>query len=185
MDRDNFRPGPLAEVAQIPVGDRWDLVFVRDLRHPPEKVWAALTEPDRLAQWAPFLASRDLGTPGDATLSTVDGEQRFDAPATVLHAERPALLEYTWGDDLLRWELTPTDAGTRLTLRHRIGKPDLAPMVAAGWHLCLDVAGHLLDGDPVGPIRGAEAMDFGWERLRDAYAERLGPGHPREAGELT
>lgn len=173
MDRDSFRPGPPAEVTRVPAGDRWDLVFARDLRHPPEAVWAALTEPARLAEWAPFLASRDLGTPGDATLSTVDGRHTYPEPARVLRAERPTLLEYTWGLSLLRWELVATDAGTRLTLRHRIDRPDLAPAMAAGWHLCLDVAGHLLDGDPVGPIRGAEAKEFGWERLRDAYAERL------------
>ncbi|SCL38275.1 Uncharacterized conserved protein YndB, AHSA1/START domain [Micromonospora rhizosphaerae] len=179
MDRDSFRPGPLAEVFCIPADDRWDLVFVRDLRHPPEKVWAALTEPARLAEWAPFLASRDLGTEGDATLSMVDGDQTTDTPATVLRAERPTLLEYTWGGDLLRWELTPSDAGTRLTLKHRVEKRDLAPMMAAGWHLCLDVADHLLEGDPVGPIRGAEAMNFGWAELRDAYAERLDLDPPR------
>ncbi|MGC1213566.1 MAG: SRPBCC family protein [Micromonospora sp.] len=173
MDRDSFRPGPLAEVSRVPADGGWDLVFVRDLRHPPEKVWAALTDPGQLAQWAPFLASRDLGTPGDATLSTVNGDETFDQPGTVLHAERPTLLEYTWGDGLLRWELTPAGGGTRLILRHRVEKPDLAPMMAAGWHLCLDVADHLLAGDPVGPIRGAEAMDFGWAELRDAYAERL------------
>ncbi|MFR9774787.1 SRPBCC family protein [Micromonospora sp. MS34] len=173
MDRESFRPGPLAEVARVPADQGWDLVFVRDLRHPPERVWAALTEPERLAQWAPFLASRDLGTPGGATLSTVDGDRRYPQQATVRRAERPTLLEYTWGDGLLRWELARTDAGTRLTLRHRIDKPDLAPIMAAGWHLCLDVAGHLLDGDPVGPIRGAESTDFGWDELRAAYAERL------------
>ena len=65
-----------------------------------------------------------------------------------------------------------------LTLRHTVDKPELAPMMAAGWHLCLDVADHLLDGDPVGPIRGAEAMDFGWDELRDAYAERLAAEPP-------
>ncbi|MFC0002848.1 SRPBCC family protein [Micromonospora siamensis] len=173
MDRRDFHPGPLAEVSRVPVGDRWDLVLARDLRHPPEKVWAALTEPGRLAQWAPFLASRDLGSPGEATLSTVDGDRTFDAPATVRHADRPSVLEYTWGDALLRWELAPAGTGTRLTLRQRIDRPEQAAMVAAGWHLCLDVAGHLLDGDPVGPIRGAEAKDFGWAELRDAYAERL------------
>ncbi|MEU4594132.1 SRPBCC family protein [Micromonospora aurantiaca (nom. illeg.)] len=176
MDRDTFRPGPLARVDLEPANDRWDLVFVRDLRHPPETVWAALTDPDQLAAWAPFLADRDLGRTGDAVLSTVDGEQAHPAPARVLRADRPHLLEYTWGDDLLRWELAPTGDGTTLTLRHRVDRPDLAPMTAAGWHLCLDVAAHLLDGDPVGPIRGAEAKDFGWAELRDAYAERLNRG---------
>jgi hypothetical protein len=29
-------------------------------------------------------------------------------------------------------------------------------------------------GAAPGPIRGAEAMGFGWQRLHDAYAERLG-----------
>ncbi|SCF44587.1 SRPBCC family protein [Micromonospora mirobrigensis] len=173
MDRKDFRPGPLAEVTRIPADDRWDLVLTRDLRHPPEKVWSALTEPGQLAQWAPFLASRDLGSPGEATLGTVDGDRTVDAPATVRRADRPSLLEYTWGDSLLRWELAPAGTGTRLTLRQRIDRPEQAAMVAAGWHLCLDVAGHLLDGDPVGPIRGAEAKDFGWAELRDAYAERL------------
>ncbi|MGV9766087.1 SRPBCC domain-containing protein [Micromonospora tulbaghiae] len=109
-------------------------------------------------------------------LSTVDGDQTYPAPARVLCADRPHLLEYTWGDDLLRWELTPTGDGTTLTLRHRVGRPGLAPMTAAGWHLCLDVAARLLDGDPVSPIRGAEAKDFGWAELRDAYAERLNHG---------
>ncbi|MEU7572859.1 SRPBCC domain-containing protein [Micromonospora sp. NPDC049240] len=173
MQRDSFRPGPLADVDRVPVDDRWDLVLVRGLRHPPERVWTALTDPAQLAEWAPFLADRDLGSPGETTLRTVDGDRAHPAPATILRADRPRVLEYTWGTALLRWELTPTDTGTTLTLRHRIDRPDLAPMVAAGWHLCLDVAGHLLDGDPVGPIRGAEAKEFDWAALRDAYAERL------------
>ncbi|MEH0842117.1 SRPBCC family protein [Micromonospora sp. CPCC 205711] len=175
MDRDSFRPGPLADAAREPADHgRSTLVFLRELRHEPDRVWAALTDPARLAEWAPFLASRDLGTVGDATLSTVNGDEVTDQPSRVLRAERPTLLEYTWGDGLLRWELTPVAGGTRLTLRHTVDEPGLAPMVAAGWHLCLDVAGHLLDGDPVGPIRGAEAKNFGWDDLRAGYAERLG-----------
>jgi hypothetical protein len=46
----------------------------------------------------------------------------------------------------------------------------------AGWHLCLDVAERLLDGQPVEPIRGQDAMNQGWQELHDAYAERLGVG---------
>ncbi|RLP87694.1 SRPBCC family protein [Micromonospora sp. BL4] len=176
MDRNAFRPSPPGEVRAEPADGVATLVFVRDLRHPPAAVWAALTDPARLAEWAPFLADRDLGSPGAAVLTMVDGETAIPASATVRLAEPPHLLEYIWGDDLLRWELSPLDSGTRLTLRHTVADPGVLPMVAAGWHLCLDVADRLLDGDPVGPIRGAEALDFGWSELRDTYADRLGEG---------
>ncbi|MFI6266103.1 SRPBCC family protein [Micromonospora sp. NPDC051006] len=176
MDRDSFRPSPPGELGCETTGGGATLVLVRDLRHPPATVWAALTDPARLAEWAPFLADRDLGTPGAAVLTMVDGATREEHPAVVGRAEPPHLLEYTWGDDLLRWELAATDTGTRLTLRHTVADRAIVPMVAAGWHLCLDVAGQLLDGDPVGPIRGAEAKDFGWAELRDAYAEQLDLG---------
>jgi uncharacterized protein YndB with AHSA1/START domain len=156
--------------------DGWTLIFVRQLRQRPEAVWAALTSPDELDRWAPFTASRDLGATGDAVLTLVDGPDRTDMPASVVRAEAPALLEYTWGDDRLRWELSPSGGGTRLILRHTLGKPDIEAMVAAGWHLCLDVLRHLLDGEPIGVIRGRDAMDHGWAELRDGYAATLGHG---------
>lgn len=173
MNRDDFRPSPLADVGQRADADRWTLVFRRDLPHPPEKVWAALTDPGQLGQWSPYTADRDLGTTGDATLTMVDSDAGEHIPAEVTRADRPTLLEYTWGTDLLRWELTPTGGGTLLVLHHTVKDRDWLPKVAAGWHLCLDVADHLLAGDPVGPIRGAEATNFGWNELNAAYCERL------------
>ncbi len=180
MDRSDFTPGPLADVERDTSGDRSTLVFVRDLRHPPDQVWAALTDPAQLAEWSPYTVDRDLGSPGDVTLTMIDGEVAEDMKASVRRAEPPTLLEYTWGSDLLRWELAPIATGTRLTLRHTLDDPDWAPKVAAGWHLCLDVADLLLAGDPVGPIRGEEARQFGWDQLHDAYAEKLGAADPNE-----
>jgi uncharacterized protein YndB with AHSA1/START domain len=174
MNQTRFQPGPLAEVDCRADGDRWTLIFVRDLRHPPEKVWAALTEPAHLERWSPFTTDRDLGRVGDATLTMIDGDTAEDLAASVTRAERPALLEYSWGADLLRWELTGTGSGTRLVLHHTIEDRDWLSKAAAGWHLCLDVAAHLLDGRPIGPIRGADAMNYGWEELNQRYSERLG-----------
>ncbi|HCU48251.1 MAG TPA: ATPase [Micromonosporaceae bacterium] len=173
MDRSTYKPSPLAEVECHASGDRWTLVFVRDLRHPPEKVWAALTEPEELNEWAPYLADRNLGTVGDATLTMIDGDKAEDLQATVTRAEPPRLLEYTWGQDLLRWELTPTRTGTRLTLSHTLEDLQWAPKVAAGWHICLDVADLLLDGKPIGPIRGEDARNYGWDELNEAYTKKL------------
>ena len=174
MNRSDFDPGPLAEVACEAAKERWTLVFVRHLGHPPAKVWAALTDPAQLEAWAPFVADRDLATTGAATLTMLDGETREDTPAIVRRADPPSVLEYTWGDDLLRWDLEPTAGGTRLTLRHTVDDRGLVPKVAAGWHLCLVVAERMLDGRPVEAIRGQDAMNYGWNELHDAYAAELG-----------
>jgi uncharacterized protein YndB with AHSA1/START domain len=179
MNYRDFDPGPLAEADYRASDDnRWTLIFVRDLRHSPEKVWAALTEPGQLGQWAPYTADRDLGRTGQATLTMIDGDEAVELAATVHRAERPSLLEYSWGGDLLRWELTATAAGTRLTLRHTLEDRTSVPKVAAGWHLCLVVAEHLLDGEPIDPIRGEDARNYGWDKLRDGYAGKLGIADP-------
>ena len=111
MNRNAFEPGPRAEVDYLANEDGWTLVFVRELAHPPEQVWAALTDPAQLREWAPFTADRSLGAEGEATLTMIDDETEEELPAVVRRAERPRVLEYSWGDDLLRWDLSPTGSG--------------------------------------------------------------------------
>jgi uncharacterized protein YndB with AHSA1/START domain len=171
---EGFDPGPLAQVSAHADGEGWTLVFVRELHHAPDRVWSALTDPGQLAEWAPYTADRDLGRTGPATLRMLDAGELGELPsAQVTRADRPTLLEYTWGGDLLRWELAPIDVGTRLTLRHTVAGRDTVAKVAAGWHLCVLVADRLLDGAPIGPIRGRRAMAFGWEDLNAAYEDEL------------
>src|SRR5688500_1338072 len=88
-------------------GEDWTLTCQRDLPHPPDKVWAAITDPAPVSKWAPFITTDNLSQPGEATLVMVDGETQVPMAATIRVAERPSLLVYTWGEDLLRWELTP------------------------------------------------------------------------------
>lgn len=170
-----YEPTAIGDVSARPNGDRWTLVFVRDLKHPPEKVWAALTDPAQLAKWSPYTTDRNLGSTGDAVLTMIDGESSEDLPGTVTQAEPVKLLEYTWGGDLLRWELVPTAAGTQLTLLHTVEDKEWLAKVAAGWHICLDVAEHLMDGNEIEPIRGDDAMNHGWPGLADAYTKKLLP----------
>jgi uncharacterized protein YndB with AHSA1/START domain len=170
----SFDSGPPTGATVVPDGDgAWTLIFVRELRHAPERVWAALTDPAEIDRWAPYAASRPLATTGDATLTMVDGAERVDLPSTVLIADEPRLLEHTWGADRLRWELESSATGTRLTLRHSSPNAGIEAQVAAGWHLCVAVLERLLDGDPVGVIRGHEARDHGWEDLRAAYEKHF------------
>ncbi|MCA2218819.1 SRPBCC family protein [Jidongwangia harbinensis] len=166
-------PGPLGDASVVADGDTWTLIFIRDLRHPPAAVWRALTDPAEIDRWAPFRPDRDLGTTGDAVLTMVDGAEHTDLPGIVLRAEAPALLEYTWGADRLRWDLEATAGGTRLTLRHTSAERDIEAMVAAGWHLCFVVLERLLDGEPVEAVRGDAAREHGWADLRDGYAVKF------------
>ncbi len=175
MSAKDFRPGPLRDATVVRDGDRWALVFVRDLPFLPERVFRALTDPAELATWAPFDADRDLSAAGPATLTLAGGDGAERSPAVVRRSEPPFLLEYTWEQDVLRWELAAVAGGTRLTLRHTVEDPSWITRVTAGWHLCLDVAERALAGDPVGRIAGEQAKRHGFDALHAAYEERLSP----------
>lgn len=172
MPKKNYQPAAAGQAAARPDGERWTLVLVRELRHTPAEVWGALTDPAQLREWSPFDADRDLGAPGAAQLIMAGAADPQPMPSTVRRAERPTLLEYTWGDDLLCWELEAIPGGTRLTLRHTTEREWLSK-VAAGWHICLDVAERALAGAPVGRIVAEEGKQHGWERLEKEYAAKL------------
>ena len=177
-NREQYVPGPAAGAEVQKDGERWALVLVRELRHPPARVWQALTDPAHLSEWAPFDADRSLGAVGPVKLSTVGAPTPQVAESTVKRAEEPRLLEYNWGGNDLRWELEPRGSGTRLTLWHNIDRRFIA-WGAAGWHVCFDVLDRLLAGEPIGRIVGAEAMKFdGWQRLTAEYATQFGVETP-------
>ncbi|GAO04176.1 SRPBCC family protein [Anaeromyxobacter sp. PSR-1] len=174
MSSREYVPGPAAGAKVRKEGERWTLVLVRDLRHPPARVWQALTDPAQLSAWAPFDADRDLGAVGPVTLSTVGAPTPQVSASAVRRAEAPRLLEYTWGDGELRWELEPIAGGTRLTLWHGIDRRFVS-WGAAGWHVCLDVLDRRLAGEPMGRIVGADALKLaGWQRLVGEYAAQFG-----------
>ena len=171
-DRQQYTPGPANGARVQKDGENWTLILVRDLHHPPEKVWRALTEPAHLREWAPFDADGNLDTAGTTVkLSTVGTPQVSETRVT--RADAPRLLEYNWGDQDIRWQLEALGGGTRLTLWHNIDRRFIS-MGAAGWHICLDVLDHLLGGDPIGRTVGPEVMKFdGWQRLNAEYAKQF------------
>ena len=62
--REQYTPGPASGAQVQKDGEKWTLILVRELRHSPEKVWQALTDPAHLREWAPFDADGSLGTVG-------------------------------------------------------------------------------------------------------------------------
>jgi uncharacterized protein YndB with AHSA1/START domain len=186
-NREQYTPGPASGARVQKDGDKWTLILVRDLRHPPAKVWQALTDPAQLREWAPFDADGSLGTVGTGVkLTTVGAPTPHVTETTVTRADAPRVLEYNWGGFAMRWELEGVGGGTRLTLWHTIDRRYIS-MGAAGWHICLDVLDHLLGGDPMGRIVAGDAIKFGgWQRLNTEYAAQFGieaPNWPPRAAQ--
>lgn len=177
-EREQYNPGPAAGVHIQKDGEKWTLVLVRELRHPPAMVWEALTDPSHLSQWAPFDADRNLAAEGRVKFCMTGTAHTFET--VVKRAEAPHLLEYSWGESDLRWQLEPHGRGTRLTLWHNIDRRFIS-WGAAGWHIAFDVLDRQLSGHPIGRIAGPGAMQFpGWQRLRAEYALQFGIEKPVE-----
>jgi uncharacterized protein YndB with AHSA1/START domain len=155
---------------------RTTVILTRDLPTGRDSVWRMLTEPKLLAQWSPFTADRDLSQVGRCILRMLggDGDVGADIPSVVLVADAPTLLEHSWAGDMLAWHITTVGATSRLTVSQTLEDETMASAIAAGWHLCLDVAASILDGHPTPPIRGMAAMKHGWRELNERYAVALG-----------
>jgi uncharacterized protein YndB with AHSA1/START domain len=167
-DLQQYTPGPAMPAQVQKDGEKWTLVLVRELRHAPEKVWQALTDPAQLREWAPFVTDGSLGSVGTVKLTWVGAPTPIETKVT--RVEAPRALEY--GD--MRWELAASGSGTRLTLWAKIDRRFIA-MGAAGWHISFDVLDHLLSGTPISRIAGGDATKFaGWQRLHAEYAEQFG-----------
>ena len=171
---EQYTPGPAygAQVKKDGIQnnkDKWTLILVRELRHSPERVWQALTDPAQLREWAPFVTDGSLGTVG-ATVNLTWVGTPTPIETKVTRADAPEVLEY--GD--IRWELEAFGGGTRLTLWHSIDRRFIS-WGAAGWHIAFDVLDHLLSGTPIGRIPGADAMkSAGWQRLVAEYGKQFG-----------
>ena len=181
-DREQYDPGPARGAHVQKDGEKWTLILARELRHSPEKVWQALTDPAHLREWAPFEADGSLGTVGTVNLTWVGTSQVLETRVT--RADAPRVLEY----NDTRWELEAFGGGTRLTLWHTIDRRFIA-WGAAGWHISFDVLERHLAGQPIGRIANVDAMKVaGWQRLVAEYAKLFGvetPNRPPQAGQKS
>jgi uncharacterized protein YndB with AHSA1/START domain len=96
------------------------LVIEREMPHPPEKIWRALTQGPLIEEW---LMKNDFqpvvghhfsfrSTPVPGWNGVIDSE--------VLVIEPNSRLSYSWGTmgttTLVTWTLTPTKSGTRVRM---------------------------------------------------------------------
>jgi uncharacterized protein YndB with AHSA1/START domain len=105
------------------------ILFEFDLRHSPEKVWRALTDPVLLAEWLLPVVGLKL-EPGVAFTFKTQPYPGWDGTVNcrMLEIEPQRKLSYTWGvpflDTVVTFTLTPTASGTRLSLVQSGFKPE-------------------------------------------------------------
>jgi uncharacterized protein YndB with AHSA1/START domain len=150
-------------------GDRWALRFERQLAHPIDRVWRAITEPSELAHWFPGRVEVDLVVGGKITfLNDMEGvdESLLPTQGVVTAVDPPTVFAFTWADDPLRFELSPAGTGCVLVFTHTFENRAGAPRQAAGWSECLDGLVGLLDG--------ASPAGAGWPVYIERYVDELG-----------
>uniref|UniRef100_UPI00289D0F44 SRPBCC family protein n=1 Tax=Brevibacillus reuszeri TaxID=54915 RepID=UPI00289D0F44 len=104
---------------------------------------AYLTENEKLARWFSELSVDDLREGGSIKFDMQNGTFE-EMKITALDMQ--AVLEFTWGEDLVRFELYPEAEGCLLVLKEYINQmTSHTPKDLAGWHVCLDVIAALLD----------------------------------------
>jgi uncharacterized protein YndB with AHSA1/START domain len=167
---------PMGEVVRD--GERIGLRFVRQFAHSVERVWAAITESDQLRHWMPCDIVGERRAGADITLPFWPAQvEKYELEETSLTGrieewEPPTLFQWTWGGDIVRFELADTAGGTTMTFTTWLESPDPAEAAGAagGYHVCLDELRLLLDTGSAPPLVD---VDDRAHELQAAYAERL------------
>jgi len=163
------------EATLIKDGQRYTVRFERELAHPPEKVWRALTDRELLRKWFPcdVLGGWEVGSrlqfvfPGDVEGIVADEDTRGE----VLAMEPRRLLEFSWGTgSVLRLELLPSETGCRFILSDTKDDASITARDAAGWELCLAN----LEAAVAGGAPEEFAMDA-WKAPFQRYIARFEP----------
>jgi uncharacterized protein YndB with AHSA1/START domain len=138
------RPMSDARLGEVTiVENEMTVVFHRHLRASVEKVWAALTVPERLADW--FAAAEiDLRAGGTIHLDWADFRITVSDP--------PRRLAWLWPmggrDTLVQFDLAPEAHGCLLTLTHSgiDARDGPGAKVLAGWHAHLEGLPDAIEG---------------------------------------
>ncbi|MBN9001812.1 MAG: SRPBCC domain-containing protein [Rhizobiales bacterium] len=99
------------------------VVVERDMPHPPEKVWRALTQPHLIDEW---LMKTDFKPTVDHRFTLRAEWGTVDCQVTAIEPNKS--LSYRWEalglETVVTWTLTPTSSGTHLRMEQTGFRPD-------------------------------------------------------------
>jgi uncharacterized protein YndB with AHSA1/START domain len=128
----------MTEATLLRAGSRPVLRFERHLARPLDAVWRAVTDPEEMRAWFPTRIEVDVWQVGASLTHHFDEHDIGPLPGVVLEWDPPRRVSFTWGTDIIGFELTPaSDGGTDFVLTEELGA-NAAARNAAGWDACLD-----------------------------------------------
>jgi uncharacterized protein YndB with AHSA1/START domain len=106
-----------------PTNETRSVIVERDISHPPEKIWRALTQPHLIEEW---LMKNDFKPVSDHHFQFRGDWGAVDCQ--VMAIEPNKVLSYTWAalglESVVTWTLTRTSTGTHLRMEQSGFKPD-------------------------------------------------------------
>jgi uncharacterized protein YndB with AHSA1/START domain len=139
--------------------------FERHFTHSVEDVWSWLTENEKLTKWFSELSVEDLREGGMIKFDMQDGT--FEEMA-IIELKTNSILEYTWGEDSVRFQLYQKPEGCRLVFIEKIKViTPHTPKDLAGWHVCLDVIKALIDGKKI------DSRQDEWKKWYEKYTAAI------------
>lgn len=157
--------------------DGFQISFERRLNHPIEKVWDAITDPDKLKEWFTDI-EMDFRAGGKITIRFRDKDKTASFGRIVKIAP-PNEFVFTWEEEVASWHLTKeSDDVTLLKFTHSKISDEYAISVSAGFHFLLDQLVGFLAGQTVYHDFGSGAKDPGQEKLQVLYHVQAGSQFP-------
>jgi uncharacterized protein YndB with AHSA1/START domain len=161
-----------------------ELTLTHRYRQPVQKVFDALSIPERIEAWMGVVWTGDpapLAVGARFSYRFTNSDMASEGRVTALDA--PRRIAHTWFENIppaatLSWALEPDGAGSILTLTQSYPAKDDGPRNGAGWTMVMRQLDAWLAGEAFAPPES-------WATLRDRYAESMGPEAVRDGRRLT
>jgi len=166
---------PLGKVTRE--ADGFQVRFERHFEHSIEKVWDAITNPEKLKYWFTDI-DLELKAGGKMTVYFRD-QAKTASYGKIIAVEKPNRLVWTWEHEQAVWELSSEGPNKcRVVMTYSKLEDGFAEKAPAGFHLLFDRLAFALDGGTTIFPFGTEDVNPEFEPLRETYEKIVFADYP-------
>jgi uncharacterized protein YndB with AHSA1/START domain len=157
--------------------DGFQVRFEREFRHSIDKVWQAITDPEKLKYWFTDI-DLELKAGGKMTVYFRD-KDKSSSQGKIIAVEKPHRFVWTWEHEQAVWELFSEGANRcRVILTYSKLEENFAEKAPAGFHLLLDRLADALEGSQkIHPFGTEEGMPE-FRPIQEMYEKAVFADYP-------